>query len=33
VEADGRLIGTRNVLPRAGWLTVVQVRPSALPFE
>jgi hypothetical protein len=29
----GRRIGTRNVLPRAGWLTVVRVRPSALPFD
>jgi hypothetical protein len=33
LEADGRLIGTRNVLPRASWLTVVQVRPPAAPFD
>jgi hypothetical protein len=33
VAADGRLIGSRSVLPRAGWLTIVQVRPAALPLD
>lgn len=33
LAADGRLIGTRRALPRAGWLTVIQVRPPALPYE
>jgi hypothetical protein len=33
LETDGRVIGKRNVLPRAGWLTSVQVRPPAAPFE
>jgi len=33
VATDGRLIGTRSVLPRAGWITGVQVRPAALPLD
>lgn len=33
LEADGRVIGVRNVLPRAGWLNVVQVRPPAAPYD
>lgn len=33
LATDRRLIGTRRVLPRAGWLSVVQVRPPALPYE
>ena len=33
VAADGRLIGTRSLVPRAGWLTGVQIRPAALSLE
>lgn len=33
LAADRRVIGTRRALPRAGWLTVIQVRPPALPYE
>jgi hypothetical protein len=33
VEASGRLIGERTLLPRAGWLNVVQLRPPALSVE
>ena len=33
VAADGRMIGTRTVVPRPGWLMTVQVRPTSLPLD
>ena len=33
LAADGREVGTKTVLPRAGWITVVEVYPPALPLE
>ena len=33
VEADGRAIGSRSILPRAGWIMGLNIRPPALPLE
>lgn len=31
--ADGRVIGTRTIVPRPGWLVAVQLRPASLPVD
>lgn len=33
IQADGRLVGARTVLPRVGWVTGVPLRPASLPVE
>jgi len=33
LAADGRQVGTKSVLPRPGWITVVEVYPPASPLE
>jgi hypothetical protein len=33
LASDGRQVGTKTVLPRVGWITVVEVHPAALPLE
>jgi hypothetical protein len=33
VAADGRLIGTRTLYPRPGWVVGVALAPPALPLE
>lgn len=33
LAADGRVIGTRTIVPRPGWLMAVLMRPASLPVE
>jgi hypothetical protein len=33
LDTNGQIIGTRTLLPRAGWINSVQVRPPALAFD
>jgi len=33
LAADGRVIGTRTIVPRPGWLMAVLLRPASLPVD